>query len=438
MTVFEAENMTELYRSLIEKLSERYDEVNVERYEAHNCVIKIPDASVFTPLMLGYRYDPAYQIAQFLWAMMGETETDFLRTFNEHGEEVDERVDMDSTLHAPFGERVRFYGQCKYAGEIINPLDQLKSVFHALLQSPKTKTANIVVYNPRYDSFAYETREGGRDIPHIISMDFHLNLPFDKRLDMTVHAREFDVLAYTEFSQLSLTLQLMASFLANSGKSEYDGIRPGEITIMCDTVYANFWLLDVAYRGILHDVRPDENGVLPNIGNFKRNDPRREHTDMNISFAAFDEFMLWVRSKLRVSVLNGDITEKDGEAESLLKELREYVNNGLCDEFWLDAVQILIAGLFSRNSYIEQGLQIAAKVYNYQLLVSFMMSVKRGIESIPVDEELGSWALRCRSLYDEIWKHAMTRCSDDWYEDGKGEATVSRNAYITRLGVKVV
>lgn len=423
MILFEENNLTSMFYRLTRILHKAESDGDVKRIR--NSVIEFRNAEVFTPLFEGYRYNPAYQLFQFVWAMLGETDTDALLGFNEDGEEFTERADMDETLHAPLGERVRFYGQSKYAGEVINPLDQLKAVYNALLLSPKTKTANIMVYNPRYDSFAYELREGGNDIPNLISLDFHVSDDLQK-LHMTAHVREFDIFAYTEFSQCSLLLQLMASFLRNSHKSEYAGISAGDITFMCDSIYANSECLNAAYEDA-NKLR--EYVAVPQIIPLIAGSKESERLSMNVSYDQFSEFLLWVRGNLRVSMLNGDILETDEERERLFKSIREYVNNGWCDEFWYDAVLTIVAGLLVGRGYIEQGLETARSIYNYQFLMSFLMSVKKGVESIPLDEELGAWGRRCRDLYSELYEHAKIL----FYPHGAEAGIESANAIITRL-----
>ena len=105
-----------------------------------------------------------FHAAEVIWMMLGRSDVEFLTKFNKN---MATFSDDGVYFNAPYGERVRSWGKHDASGEIVNPIDQLYSVYRILESDIDTRQAIAVIGNPRFDNADY-LLNGGKDVACLV------------------------------------------------------------------------------------------------------------------------------------------------------------------------------------------------------------------------------------------------------------------------------
>lgn len=148
-----------------------------------------------------------FLLAEAMWIFVGRKDVEFLKIFNEN---MVKYSDDSFTFHAPYGFRIRHWGEPSELCKNVNAFcgfDQLREVLRVLDENPNTRQAVISIWNPLLD-LGVSTK----DMPCNDMLMFKIR---DKKLITTIQNRSNDLHfgLPTNIFQFSFMTELMSQCL---------------------------------------------------------------------------------------------------------------------------------------------------------------------------------------------------------------------------------
>lgn len=211
-TIFWGDNPSQMYLDALYQLmhngkeysprGKRIKELRPVVFEYHNPLNRVT-------FVKGRVINPFFQLAESLWIAMGGNDVASLTPYNAS---ISQFSDDGKTFNAPYGERLRHWGNNGFRKTIFNPIDQLRDCYEKLKADPDTRQAVAFIGNPHFDNSEY-TLSGGKDIACNINIKFKIR---DGKLDIVVDNRSNDLhwgVFGANLCQFSTLQELMASWL---------------------------------------------------------------------------------------------------------------------------------------------------------------------------------------------------------------------------------
>jgi len=123
-----------------------------------------------------------FLLAEAIWIWLGKKDVKFLKTFNER---MSDYSDDGLNFHAPYGFRLRSYGQSSFLDYGSNGLDQIKENVELLSKNPEDRRAVASIWNPLLDC-----NTTSKDIPCNDLLMFKIR---DGKLNLTIQNRSNDL-----------------------------------------------------------------------------------------------------------------------------------------------------------------------------------------------------------------------------------------------------
>lgn len=187
---------------------------DMDVYELLHQMIVIPNPRERVLAIFNRRANPFFQIAETVWILSGASDVEWITHFNSQLNNFVDKNDNPYHFHAPYGERIRKYGQSnKYLlyphknnkGEIV--IDQIDCVAKELRNDKDSRRAIIIIGNPQLDN------NPTLDRPCNIVLMFKLR---NDKLDMTTINRSNDMLlglTFTNIVQFTSIQEVIASII---------------------------------------------------------------------------------------------------------------------------------------------------------------------------------------------------------------------------------
>lgn len=283
--------MTKFYESIdpsINFSSSFYDLMNYgEELSPRGKRIKeLRPVVIVNPLSLPFIFIPTRRNNPFFsvfessfWIMSGRSDVESLAFFNSN---MTQFSDDGSTFNAPYGERLRKWGQNSYRGIYpIDTIDQLEDCYKKVSKDPDTRQAIALISNPEFDNSEY-TLSGGKDIACNTTLSFKLR---NNKLCLTVFNRSNDIV-YGVFganiTQFTTINRIMAGWL---------GCEVGEYNQITDSLHV--YLEDYASKlnnPLMRAITEFSQQTLPYI---KENQPKLSFEETQKLLDKFWSHDLW-------------------------------------------------------------------------------------------------------------------------------------------------
>lgn len=252
-----------------------------------------------------------FHAAEVIWMMLGRSDVEFLTKFNKN---MATFSDDGVYFNAPYGERVRSWGKHDASGEIVNPIDQLYSVYRILESDIDTRQAIAVIGNPRFDNADY-LLNGGKDVSCNREMYFKVR---DNKLDITVTNRSNDV----HWGLFTANLPVFTTF--QELVASWFGLELGTYTQFTDSMHV--YLED--YGAKLNTSLKDAYSPSDSVFKYTFNEPKIKPR----SYAESNEMLLKMEDVIERIVLDDEMIRQiieigDTQLDSVISEIKVVIDD---------------------------------------------------------------------------------------------------------------
>lgn len=396
MYSIKGDNPTQLYYQAMLDVMENGDEVAPRG----KSVRELRPASVeFTnpynriTFLGGRRVNPFFMIAESLWILSGRADVPWLVQYNAN---MASFSDDGEWFNAPYGERIRAYGQNHAHGIIINPIDQLFDAYTKLFNDKDTRQAVIIISAPMFDNARYTIQEKGKDIACNLVITFKIR---HDKLNMTVFNRSNDVhwgLWGANLCQFTTIQETMLTWLKNSGDDRFADLEMGEYCQVTDSLH--IYLDDYGAQ-----VTKDVMGYYQeNPSTFDWDFTCVDEPRMAMNMGQFEDFLANYWSGLD-SFLSDDLNVGNLDTRTeFLKFLGEWHEGkdetgplpSKLDDYWYFGIQAMLVYRLVKTNHLVEALELMATLQNCQWKISMLNFLKTFIRK--ADEAVKS---SCMNLY---------------------------------------
>lgn len=377
MYSFKGANPTRLYFDALNLLVKEGDECSPRGKlikELRPASVEFDDPTNRVTFLGSRRVNPFFQLAESLWIISGRADVNWLVLFNKNMKEFS---DDGVYFNAPYGERIRTWNKNAAHGVIINPIDQLVDAYIKLLNDKDTRQAVVVISNPMFDNASYTINEHGKDIACNLIFTFKIR---HNKLNMTVFNRSNDAhwgLWGANLCQFSTILEVMTSWLKNSGNPEFSELEMGTYCQVTDSLH----------------IYMDSYGCkcTTDVLNYYKNNPEEEvncifkckdEPRMSLNKEEFDNFLQVYWNMIDPYLIDDNYISDQDNLLNLLEVIDDMEVSKVIDEYWSFAIKAMLSYRLVRLGDLMSALGIIEQIKDCQWKISMLFFLKSFIYKV--------------------------------------------------------